>query len=324
MLKYLSTTTQLSNFKLMYQIFKNNSLQWIDVKQAKKADLEFLKKTFDFQLKDLRASLPNIYAQRLKIKHYDHYCFIIFRFPHYDDDKGAILVEEIDFFLGKKYLVSVHNGFLPRFNEIINICRKDSATFKEYLKKEPGNLLFEILEQLLKSCFPILDKISQDVNQLEEFIYQNEQRKGIVEIIRIKRNVIAFRRIMQSHKNVIRRLAKDEGSFFISETFRSKFNSLIQKTKDIWEILENHKEMIEALEYTNDSMLSFKTNEIIKTLTMFSVTIFQMTLLATIFSMRANGGMPFLNNPYNFWIIIGLMLTIILGMLFWFKKKKWF
>ncbi|MFH0819511.1 MAG: magnesium transporter CorA family protein [bacterium] len=308
----------------MYQIFKNGGFQWIDVKQAKKADLEFLKKNFDFQLKDLRASLPSVSAQRLKIKRYDHYCFIIFRFPHYNENEGTILVEEIDFFLGKNFLVSVHNGFLPRFNEIINICKKDSATLKEYLKKEPGNLLFEILEQLLKSCFPILDKISWDVSRLEEFIYQGKQQEGITDIMRIKRNVITFRRIMQSHKNVIRRLAQTEGSFFISEALRSKFNSLIQKTKDIWEILESHKEMIEALEYTNDSILSYKTNEIIKTLTMFSVTIFQMTLLATIFSMRANGGMPFLNNPYNFWIIIGLMLTIILSMLLLFKKKRWF
>lgn len=308
---------------MSYQIFKNGGLSWIDVKNARKADLEFLKKSFDFQLKDLRASLSTVFAQRLKIKRYDKYCFIIFRFPYYDEKKKVILAEEVDFFLGKKYLVSIHNGLLPKLNDIISTCKKDPTTLKTYLDKEPGNLFFEILEQLLKSCFPILDKISWDINTLEEFIYQGQQQEAIQDILKIKRNIITYRRIMQSHKNVIKRLAYDEGGDFISNILRPKFNSLIQKTKDIWELLENHKEMIEAFEYTNDSMLSYKTNEIIKTLTMFSVTIFQMTLLATIFAMRASNGMPFLRNPYNFWIIIGLMLVIIFSMLLFFKKKKW-
>jgi magnesium transporter len=308
---------------MSYHIFKNNGLQWIDVKQAKKTDLEFLKKTFDFQLKDLRATLATVFAQRLKIKRYGDYCFSIFRFPAYNEKNGAVFVEEIDFFLGKKYLVSVHNGLLPKLNNIISVCKKDTATLKQYLNKEPGSILFEILEQLLKSCFPILDKISWDINNLEEIIYQGKQQESIQDILRIKRNIITFRRVMQAHKNIIRRLAQEEGSYFIGNELRPKFNSLVQRTKDIWEILENHKEMIEALKHTNDSIMSYRTNEIIKTLTMFSVTIFQMTLLATIFSMRANGGMPFLNNPYNFWIIIGLMLTIISGMLLWFRKKQW-
>ena len=81
--------------------------------------------------------------------------------------------------------------------------------------------------------------------------------------------------------------------------------------------------MVEALEYTNDSKLSYKMNDVMKTLTIFSVILFPLTLLAAIFGMNITHGMPFVDNENGFWIIIGFMVLGTVGMFGFFKKKRW-
>ncbi|MDD5295233.1 MAG: CorA family divalent cation transporter, partial [Patescibacteria group bacterium] len=98
---------------------------------------------------------------------------------------------------------------------------------------------------------------------------------------------------------------------------------LVEHSKRIWEFLENQKDMIEALHATNESLLNYQISDIMKTLTIFSVIVFPLTLLAAIFGMNTMGGMPFAETKNGFWIIIAIMLTGSLGMLAFFEKKKW-
>ncbi|MDD4333124.1 MAG: CorA family divalent cation transporter [Patescibacteria group bacterium] len=98
--------------------------------------------------------------------------------------------------------------------------------------------------------------------------------------------------------------------------------SLIDHSKRIWEIIDNQREMIDALHDTNQSFLNYQISSVMKTLTVFSVIIFPLTLLAAIFGMNAVN-MPLIGHPYGFWIIIGIMLFAALGMLWVFEKKKW-
>lgn len=99
--------------------------------------------------------------------------------------------------------------------------------------------------------------------------------------------------------------------------------SLIEQTKRIWELSESHKEMAKALHETNESFLDNQTNEVMKTLTIFSVIVFPLTLLAAIFSMRVEGGMPLVGDPNGFWIIIAAMGLGTVLMITYFKIKKW-
>jgi magnesium transporter len=128
---------------------------------------------------------------------------------------------------------------------------------------------------------------------------------------------------MQSHKNIIKKLTQTETELVDDAEIRKYYFTLLELSKRIWESLENQKEMIEILINTNESLMNFNISDVMKTLTIFSVIVFPLTLFAAIFSMKLENGMPFHNTPYNFWIIIGLMLIGGLVMLLFFKKKKW-
>ena len=100
------------------------------------------------------------------------------------------------------------------------------------------------------------------------------------------------------------------------------FSNILDRTKDIWDILETQKENITAFHEANESLLSYKLNEIIKILTIISVLLMPANLLAVIFGMRSEST-PILGLPFDFYIIISIMITIMLGLLALFKKKDW-
>ena len=102
-----------------------------------------------------------------------------------------------------------------------------------------------------------------------------------------------------------------------------QYKHLIEHIKTIWENLENYKEIVEILNNTNESLYNDQISNIMKTLTIFSVIVFPLTLLAAIFGMNTTNGMPFVDSPHGFWVIIVMMIFGSLGMLYIFEKKKW-
>jgi len=168
----------------------------------------------------------------------------------------------------------------------------------------------------------MLVHISTDIDNVENQLRTEFEKGTITEILRIKTNIVNFRQAMQPHKQVIRNLIAEAPRFFPIEQLQVYFNNLVNYTKEIWDLLDNYKDTIDALHETNISLIDFRINEIMKTLTIFSVIVFPLTLLASIFSMNVPG-MPLTTNPNGFWIILMLMLAGTLGMLWFFEKKKW-
>ncbi|NCF74964.1 MAG: hypothetical protein GWO87_00535 [Xanthomonadaceae bacterium] len=301
---------------------RKKNQRWINVSNAKKQEIEYLKKNFNFSLKNLSASFGHIYSQRVQIEEYPTYLFLILRFPVLDKDTQEIVVSEIDCFLSKNYLITIHNSNLKELTSLFKLCKKDKASLKFYLGEDPTFLLHKILDHSLNQCFTTLDYLNIEISRVEEKIFSGNQRESIDDILIIKHNIINFRRTMQSHRNLLKKLSNNHNKY-IKKKHIADYHNLIQYTIDIWNIVENQKEMVEALEYTNDSMLSYRMGDIMKTLTIFSVIVFPLTLFAAIFGMNTMDGMPFVKTANGFWAVIIIMALGILSMFGFFKKKRW-
>jgi magnesium transporter len=186
----------------------------------------------------------------------------------------------------------------------------------------PEMLLYEILNRLLTYTFPMLDHVSLDVNRVQQEIFNGNGRTVIREILATKRNIVNFRRIMQAHKATIRRLRDKGAKILKGEVVTIYFENLVEHTKDIWDTLENQKDSIDALQETNESMITFQLNDIMKLLTIISVGMLPAGLVANIFSTNAKHA-PLIGIPGDFWILIGLMSIVGFCMLFFFRKKRW-
>ncbi len=304
------------------QKISHQNLTWHIIDKPTKKQIGWIGENFDFDKKDLQDCLPP--NQRPKVTVKKNYLFMILMFPYYDKKTQEIKSSEVDFFIAKNKIVLVHNNHLEPILNLQNQCVKNEQTKAKFLS-DSSKLLYEILNQLLHYCFPILNHINQDLDNIEDKILNVQKNKAdiILEIMRIKKNIVNFRKIMQAHRSIIKKLIKNSGIIYSSTHLNIYLEHLINHTKDIWEFLENYKETINALHEAHESLLSHRLNEIIKTLTIFSVIVFPLTLMAAIFGMNTMNSMPFINSVYDFWFVVAIMFVGAFGMLIYFKKKKW-
>lgn len=295
-------------------------LSWYNIITPGKKEIEFLRKKFNFKMEHLTASSSKAVSQRSKIIIEDDYIFLTIHFPTFSNE--IIYAGEINFFFGHGFLISLHNNIKP-LSHVFNSGRKDLSALLPPKEKSSIILLYKILNQLIYECYEFLDKNSIMLDEIEDIIFENKQKQATKNILFLRRNIINLRKIMQSHKNIFKKILLLKSSIIPQSALKKHFHDLIEKSKQIWEILENQKEMIEALHDTNESLLNYKISDIMKTLTIFSVIVFPLTLLAAIFGLNTINGMPFMEKENGFWFIVLIMLFGSLLMLIFFKKKKW-
>jgi len=309
---------------------KTNYIDWIDINSAGKAEIEFLRKKYNFKLSHLVASSARSNSQRPIIDRELDYVFMILHFPvmtnspgDKKENNGRIMAAEIEFFIGHGFLVTLPSQPVEPLNEFFNLCKKDSGSLLSYKFESSAILLYEILSKLLKYSYVLLDNNSIAISQAEQIVLSEDQKKSASLILNLRHNLINMRKIMQNHKNILKRLIEMESSIIPREQLKKYYGELIDQTKNIWETLENQREMVEVLSASYESLANYRLSNIMKILTIFYVTFSSLTLIAAIFSIKADHGMPFVNYQNNFWIILGIMGLVGLAMLYLFKKKKW-
>jgi len=314
-----------SHVKSMDNKIKKTStanVNWVDIINPDNTEIDFLRNQYNFHPLNLEDASIKSKAQRPKFDMYNEYLFLILHFPVYNKVEGRIHSTEIDFFIGKNYLITLHNDSLAPLHDFYKMCSEFEHYRNQFMDKNPSVLLYELLDRLLNYCFPLMDHISEDIELIEDRIFEGKERQMVREILQTKRNIANFRKIMQSHNKIIRKLIDMDSSFFPKINMATYYNDLVEETYDIWKILETQKETIDALHQTNESSLSFQLNDIMKTLTIFSVVVFPLTLLAGIFGMNTVNT-PFIGDRYDFWEIISVMGGLTLVMFIYFKSKKW-
>lgn len=300
---------------------KSKNLRWINLVEPKKGEIDFLRNNFPFHPLDLEDCLVS--GQRPRIEKYPNYIFLVLLFPVYNRKTREIEPSEIDFFVGQDYLITLHDNKLNPLSEIFEHCQSENKARNKYMTAGPAHLLYEILNKLLCYCYPMLDHLSIDIRTIEKQIFSGSEKKMVSEILIIRRNITDFRKIMQAHKNTLKKLTHviKENGFSSSPRIIVYYNDLIELTKEIWDHLESFKESIEALQQTNESLISNRLNDIMKTFTTMSVIIFSMTLVSTTFSIKAKNT-PIVNWPWAFWLILGILCVVALTMWQLFKKKR--
>lgn len=293
---------------------------WVNIGTPGKNELHFVEKLIHAHPQDIKDALPP--AQRPKLVCREEYVFVIFQFPIYNRGTRRIEPSEIDFFVSRHQLVMIHDSRLEPLNELFHRASHNTREAGE-LMRQPSKLLISILETVFASINPMLNHISLDIDSVERQLLDGHNRQVIREILVVKRNIVNFRKIMQAHKSVLGDLEAESLNPLLNGLSKADCSELIHATIEIWDSLKNYEDSINALHDSHASLISVRQSEIIKTLTIISVLTFPLTLIATVFAIDARGGMPFVNHPQGFWIIVALLCAVALSMLMVFKKKKW-
>jgi magnesium transporter len=299
---------------------KTKKVTWLHITKPSPADIEYLRNEYQFHPLDLEDCIGRI--QRPQISEYPHYIFFILTFPFYDRKNKVIESSEMDFFISQKYLITISDGQTQVIDNFFHDMQKNDYSQDQYMQSHPVFLLYEILHRLQNYTMPMLDHVNHDIEEMEHNIFAGKEKLVAREILNIKRNIVNLRKIMQAHKNIIKKLMGSHTKVFMPDNTEVYFSNILDRTKDIWDILETQKENITAFHEANESLLSYKLNEVIKVLTIISVVLMPANLLAVIFGMRTVST-PIIGAPYDFYIVISIMLMVMIGLLTYFKKRDW-
>ncbi len=296
--------------------YKN--LKWFDFANPDKKTMDFLERKFEFHPLDLDDCLTEI--QRPKIDEYANYLFIVLHFPMWNQKTRRVMTEEVKVFIGQNFVITLHSGILPPLEKIRENCRKKSER-KKHLGRGSGYFLYEITSELFDYCFPILDKLSETATKLESDVFDEEGTRDLLkDIMLLKKNIITFRRILQPERPVISAL-EHKNKKFLPETLEVYFDDVVDKIEKQWSSLDSLKEVAETLQDANESLISHRSGETIKVLTIFSVIMLPLTLISGIFGMNVE--LPLQENTDTFFGIAGVMLVTAAVMFVYFRWKKW-
>ncbi len=300
------------------EIIEAAGLRWIHIESPRAADREWLEEHFDFHPLDYE----DVYSRnnRPKLDQYDDYVFIVLHFPMFEKSTGRMLTAELDLFMGPDYLITLPNIPLPPLTAMFERYREKDDLREETLSKGSGYLLYKIVDTCVDASFPMLRKMAIKLDRIEDDIFEGRSSEIVRDISESKQEIINFRRIVRPMRAVLRDLERTKQRY-LAEELEIYFDDISDAAERIWDILENHKEVIEALEDSNESVLSHRVNESLRVLTAFSVILLPQTLIASVFGM--NVLFPGENTGQAFWLLLAAMAVITAGLIIFFKRRGW-
>src|SRR3954466_6161788 len=291
-------------------------LRWIKIDRAGGVEQAWLEENFDFHALDYEDVLSR--NQRPKIDVYDEYLFIVLQFPIFDRSARRLGTGELDLFVGPGFLITIPNQPLPPVEYLFERCRGKEELREQLFSRGAGSLLYRLVDDSFDYCFPMLRKIGNKLDALEDEIFEGRSEEVVRDISNVKQEIINFRKVIRPQRSVLRDLESVKQRYLASDfDLEIYFDDIVDAHERIWDMLENYKEVVQALEETNESFLSHRVNDILRVLTSISVIVLPLTLIASIWGM--NVGVPGEQDMTAFWIVVGGMAAILIGMVAYFR-----
>jgi magnesium transporter len=303
----------------MRRVVRGPKVTWVDIQDPTEKDIKYLRREFNFHPLVLGEIIPP--GHRPKVERYKKYLFMILYSPVHSKERRETRPRELDIIVTKDALITSHYKSIIPLKALFDKCNLYAEAKRKCLAWNSGYLLFLLLSGLWKNCLIKLDRIDTKIDTIEKEIFQGQEKEMVREISVVKTDIINFWRIVEPQGETLESLSK-EGVAFFGERFSPYFSDVMGTYTQARDSLTAYKETILALEDTNQSLLSTKTNEIIRILTVFSVVLLPLTLLASIWGMNIPN-LPFAGSPAGFWMILVLMVGLMGFLIVYFRKKKW-
>jgi magnesium transporter len=300
------------------EIVEAPGLRWINIERPRSVDMAWLEEHFEFHpldLEDVRSR-----NQRPKVDEYDDYLFIVLHFPRYDKRVSRLNAAEVDIFVGPDFLITLPNEPLQPIEYLFERCRTNEEVRDDIFSKGPGYLLYKIVDDDVDASFPMLAKMGNKLERIEEDIFEGKGEDVVRDISNVKQEIINFRKVVRPQRAAFRDLERNKARY-IAEDLDIYFEDIIDASERVWDLLENYKEVVEGLEATNESALAHRTNETFRVLTAISLIFLPLTLIASIFGMNVK--VPGEGSIHAFWVIMVVMFAVLVGVALFFRRRGW-
>lgn len=307
----------------MKNLLKIWTISWIHFENPKKSELEEISKDYDLHemiLEDIEE-----YWVQDKIDTYDNHIFMVFHFPKYNEKQKMYESNEFSIILWKNFIITITSYKTNHIEKIRQeyIEETKASEDPEKYKISPYYILYKIIDVMFDKSIKVLAKNSRDIMWLEKELFSTDEvNTKLLENIMIKRrNLVFLKHLFVPQEEVISELQKTIEQFFDGQ-LDLYFEDLLYKLDKVENQISALTKNISSLNEAYNSLMNVKLNWLISTLTVLTLIIGSLTLIAWIYGM--NVSLPLEHDPNAFWILMIGMIWLSYILYWYFKKKWWF
>ncbi len=287
------------------------------MKAPTEEDFAFLENTYHFHALDIEDCRQT--NQRSKIDEYDDYYFLILHFPVFDRDNRFIKTREVKIFWGEDYIITVGKSHWI-VDTLFNEALEQEKRGEDFEIGTSDALLYLILEKIMNETLYLLRKVSLELELINRELFSGRPTLIIERLSITRKNIILLNTMFKPQLRVFKKFESGTVKGF-ADNMEDYWGNILDYYNKMWDMTEDYGELINGLSTTFDSLQANKTNEIMKILTLISSIILPLTFLTGLYGM--NVLLPLQEDSKAFWIIIGVMVVLGVGMISYFRRRKW-
>ncbi len=304
----------------MLRTHQHKDVTWLDLENPQPEEINQIMHSY---------SIPNEAAEDLlsptpkqRVVKYDNCVYIVMHFPALSHPIAKNHQrQEIDFIIGKKFLITVHYDKIKSIDNFGESFITEIQSGLEDTEHNAGHIFHKLMRKLYHNILQDVEMTRDSLHRVENAIFKGEEKRMVIEISKIHRDILRFKSATGPHKEAITTLYQVFREFLGNE-YEYFIHDMSSEYQRVERRMQANKDLLDELRLTNDSLLESKQNEAIKSLTMMAFMTFPLTLIATLFTMRTDY-MPIIGMQNDFWIIIGIMFAVVISCISFFSYKKW-
>ena len=289
---------------------------WVDIAAPTPAETRVLTDVFHFHELAVEDAVTEIHHP--KIESYNGYLYLILHGIDFQESERCFATHDVDFFLGPRYLVTVHDGRSRSIAEQYNVCVRNANAMGE----GPAALLHRIVDAMVDHYRPEVDKLEDKVDGLEERVFENPDHNPIRELLAVKKDIASLRRVTLPQRDAISRLARREFpqiSEAVTWRMRDVYDHLVRLAEESVVLHDRVTGLVDAYLSSQSNRL----NQVMKLMTVIATIFMPLTVISGMFGM--NVPLPHTPGPdwMEFWWIV-LLMAVVAGVMLWmFRRNRW-
>lgn len=260
---------------------------------------------------------------RDKVDMHSNCLYLVLHFPNPKNTKPGRNTKEIDFIIGKDFIITAHYDTVDPLHTFSRMFEVNSILDKNNVGNHAGFLFFYMVRDIYRNLGLELEEVDKDLYYIEERIFLGQEKRMVEKISKANRALLETKQSLRFHSKILESL-ENAGSAFFGNGFHYYLRSITNEYHKVYDLVLGQKEMLNDLKNTNDALLTNRTNDIMRALTVIAFTVTPISMATQLLAMNTN--VSFLQNITDtaFFVVIGITSLIALGMFYYFKKKNWF
>ncbi|MDP8322213.1 MAG: magnesium/cobalt transporter CorA [Candidatus Stygibacter australis] len=311
------TEKKLNSINEVFPSFQSEIISWTNIDGLHNMEL-FTELSKELKLHPLLMEDILDTGQRPKLEIYSDHLLVILKMITWNDQDKRIDFEQVSFVLGKNYLLSFQEHQGDVFEHVRQRIRNPQSRIR---KMKTDYLLYSLLDAIVDSYFLMLSTVGDQIEELEEELIENPSNDILSTIHHLKRDVLFLRKSIWHLRTVISNLNREDFQYITPE-LHTYLRDLYDNTVQVMDTIETYREIISGMLDIYLSSLSNRMNQVMKVLTIFAAIFIPLTFVAGVYGMNFHY-MPELSYKwaYPIWWVFVIIITV--GMVIYFKKKKW-